>query len=106
MRHRLSPRDTTLVKILGAAAGEERPSSDAEPAAIACAGCNTAFSCGFAAFKGGWGDGAARDPVSGTYSVRDCVAPELAPTSFTVTVTPCLDDATVPSGNLAFNVNS
>src|ERR1700733_5592969 len=44
--------------------------------------------------------------LSGIYSARDCAARELAPTSFTVTFTPCLDDVTVPSGNLVFNVSS
>ena len=39
MRHRLSPRDTTLVKFLGATAGEDTPSSDAELPGFACAGC-------------------------------------------------------------------
>jgi hypothetical protein len=32
MRQRLSPRDTTLLEIACATAGEDAPSSDAEPA--------------------------------------------------------------------------
>src|SRR5215472_18025347 len=82
MRHRLSPRDTTLVKILGPVAGVLNPLSDVEPTAIAWADRKAAFSCSFAALKGGWGGAAAREAVSGTYSARDCVAPELAPMSF------------------------
>jgi hypothetical protein len=54
MRHKLSPRDTTLVKFLGSTAGEDAPSSDAELLGLACAGCEAAFACGFAACKGSW----------------------------------------------------
>jgi hypothetical protein len=95
IRHRLSPRDTTLVKFLGATAGEETPSS----------GFKATLS-EIAVRKGGCVGGRVRDALSRTYSAPDCAAPELAPKSFTVTFTPCFDDATVPSGNLAFNVSS
>jgi hypothetical protein len=77
-----------VVKILGPVAGVLNRLSDAEPIAIAWADRKAAFSCSFAALKGG---AAAREAVSGTYSARDCVAPELAPTSFApLRALPCL----------------
>jgi hypothetical protein len=57
--HRLSPRDTTLVKLLGATAGVDIRSSDAELPETASIGFKAALSCGFAARKGGWDGGRA-----------------------------------------------
>jgi hypothetical protein len=51
MRHRLSPRYTILVKLLGATAGEDTLSSDAEVPGFACADFKAALSRGFAARK-------------------------------------------------------
>jgi len=51
MRHRLSPRDTTLVKFLGATAREDTPSRDAELPGFACADFKATLSFGFAARK-------------------------------------------------------
>src|SRR6266700_6587993 len=98
MRHRLSPRDTTMVAILGLiTADDEAPSGGVVALARGC--CETATSC-----RNRFGTA-----VSGTLngsSARAWSAPELDSTSSNATTTPCLDVASVPSGNLDLNVSS
>src|SRR6516165_8912594 len=101
MRHRLSPRATTLVEPLVALCvvpilGAESLSSDGDAAAIIRRGGATAVSRGLTTGAAGGG------PVS----ARAVTEPVLRSASLTVTATPCFDSATVPSASLALSVNS
>src|SRR6266481_2693668 len=99
MRHRLSPRDTILVAILGSTTVDDEPFSGRSVAEVSCGCCERATYCR------NWFVPVASVTLNGT-SACDWSAPELDFISSTATTTPCSDVANVPSGNLDLNVNS
>src|SRR5437764_14745709 len=99
MRQRLSPRDTTVLAVLGTTTADGDLPTDSG-VAVARGSCETAMSC-----RPAFRSSAERfaDTVS---SVRDRSAPALGSTSANAINTLCLDVACSPPGRLDLNVKS
>src|SRR6266567_3585407 len=99
MRQRLSPRDTTVLAVLGTTTADGESPSD-KAAAVARGGCERAISCRPAAWVTAERFGATAS------SARDRSAPKLGLKSPSATATLCLDIACLPPGCLDLNVRS
>ena len=99
MRQRLSPRDTTVLAVLGTTTADGESPSD-KAAVVARDSCDRAISCRPAAWA------TAERFAATVSSARDRSAPKLGSKSASATATLCLDIACVPPGSLDLNVRS